>query len=228
MKSFFAYLFLGFILFIAPHALATPYATTLSDSYTYGPVVEGHLVEHTFILHNQGTSPLVIDKVDTGCGCILVSYPDEIAPGQEAPIEVRLVTVGYGGQPLNRKISVYTNDPTRRIAVYHISGHIDKFASVSERNVQLAGKAGKTLTQTVIIEPMEKYPFAITGIQTGRKDILIATLVEKHSRKGTLLYELHIQSLVKTPGKYTDEIYLLTDHPLQKGISIDVFITLSD
>ena len=227
MKSLFAIFFFSLCI-IAPQALATPHATTPSDSYTYGHVLEGHLIEHTFILQNHGTSPLLIDKVDTGCGCILVSYPDEILPGQSAPIEVKLVTVGYGGQSLNRKISVYTNDPTRRIAIYHINGYIDKFAFISERKVQLTGKAGKPLTKTVTIEPIEKYPFTITGIQTGRKDIVTATLLEKRSKKGALIYELSIQNVVKNAGKYTDEIYLLTSHPLQKGISIDVLITLSE
>lgn len=218
----------GFFTALSSQSFATPYATTPNDSYTYGHVLEGHLVEHTFILENKGTSPLLIDKVDTGCGCILVSHPTEIAPGEKAPIHVKIVTIGYGGQSLDRKISVYTNDPTRRVAVYHIMGTIDKFAHISERKVYLSGKIGKPIEKTISITPTKKYPFTILGLQTGRTDIVTATLSEKNTSTSQKEYELHLQPLVKTPGKYADEVYLLTDHPLQKGISVDVFIDLTE
>ncbi len=43
-----------------------PAAFLPESQYTFEPVLEGTVVSHTFILKNQGTAPLELQKVRTG------------------------------------------------------------------------------------------------------------------------------------------------------------------
>jgi len=209
-------------------AWATPHVVILQDSYDYGYVLEGQTVEHSFLLQNRGTTDLLIDKVDTGCGCILSSYPTKISPGFEAPIKIQLITIGYGNSSLNRTIQVYTNDPNQRITLFQINGHVDQFAKISERKIFLTGTSDKNLEKTIYIQPTQKYPFKIIGIQTAKKNIIEVFLNEKKDRNDRLLYEVALKNIKTTPGIHTDEIYLLTNHEIQKGISINVIVKITE
>jgi Protein of unknown function (DUF1573)/HYDIN/CFA65/VesB-like, Ig-like domain len=79
-------------------------------SFDFGKVKQGEVLTHEFVFKNAGTQPLVVERVETTCGCTaaLVSA-DKIPPGKEGKIKVSLDTHGYSGR-LTRYIYLVSND----------------------------------------------------------------------------------------------------------------------
>lgn len=59
---------LGLLFLLGIHhiAQAAPLAVMIESSFSFGSAVEGTKIEHDFVLKNNGTEPLVIEKISTG------------------------------------------------------------------------------------------------------------------------------------------------------------------
>ena len=79
------------------------------DVYDFGEVIDGDTVAHTFKFVNKGEFPLIINNVQTSCGCTAPEWPKQpIAPGEESSIQVRFDTRGKLGQQV-KTIAVLAN-----------------------------------------------------------------------------------------------------------------------
>lgn len=76
-------------------------------SYDFGPVKEGEILKHNFILKNESINPLNIKSINTSCGCTgSKAEKMSLLPGETTLIEVQFNTKGYSGQT---KQYVYVN-----------------------------------------------------------------------------------------------------------------------
>jgi hypothetical protein len=99
-------------------------ATTDSSQYTtiewletsknFGKVTEGQKVEVAFRFKNTGDKPLVIERVQPGCGCTVAETPKEpIAPGEEGVIKGAFDSNGRVGMQ-HKSIYVETNTKEKK------------------------------------------------------------------------------------------------------------------
>lgn len=79
------------------------------QSFDFGEINEGDLVNHVFKFKNTGSSPLVIKDATASCGCTVPNWPKEpVAPGAEGEIKVEFNSTGKAG--LNtKKVNVMAN-----------------------------------------------------------------------------------------------------------------------
>lgn len=64
----------------------------------FGKITEGQKLEVTFHFKNTGTAPLIINKVEPGCGCTVAETPKEpIGPGKEGIIKGAFDSEGRTG-----------------------------------------------------------------------------------------------------------------------------------
>jgi Protein of unknown function (DUF1573). len=76
-----------------------------------------------FEFTNDGSSPLIIQRVSASCGCTTPSYTREpILPGKKGKIDVKYSTVRRPGT-FNKTITVYTNVPDT-VYVLTIKGNV--------------------------------------------------------------------------------------------------------
>lgn len=91
--------------------------------FEFGAVKQGVVLEHEITFRNEGSGPLCVRRVDSGCGCIkahLVGERRRFEPGQSGQVKVTLDTKGRDGIQ-KKTITVYTNvvdDPLRRFTVH--------------------------------------------------------------------------------------------------------------
>ncbi|MCU0325075.1 MAG: DUF1573 domain-containing protein [Spirosomaceae bacterium] len=81
----------------------------LEDSFDFGELKEGDVVEHKFAFRNVGKSPLLINDVQVQCGCTVASKPEKpIGVGQQDVITVKFNTENKVG--INKKmVTVFSN-----------------------------------------------------------------------------------------------------------------------
>ena len=80
-------------------------------SFDFGKIYEkdGNAT-HVFEFVNKGDGPLVINRVQTSCGCTTPSWTKEpIAPGKNGTITVTYTTAGHSDF-FQKTITVYSND----------------------------------------------------------------------------------------------------------------------
>jgi len=65
------------------------------ETYNFGEVLEGTVVEHTFQFKNTGKVPLTILNARSSCGCTIPEWPKEqIPPGGSGAISAKFNTEG--------------------------------------------------------------------------------------------------------------------------------------
>ena len=69
-----------------------------SESFDFGAIPEGEVVEHTFTFTNTGEAPLIIQSASASCGCTVPSYSKDPVPvGGTGEIAVRFNSKGKKG-----------------------------------------------------------------------------------------------------------------------------------
>lgn len=86
------------------------------ELYDLGLIDHDTLLNKQFTIYNDGTENLVIERVESHCGCTLpVYFQKPIAPGDSAymtvALETRALEIGY----FNKSVDVYTNGSDKPI-----------------------------------------------------------------------------------------------------------------
>ncbi len=99
-----------------------------NDTFDYGKIKEGTIVEHVFVVKNTGKEPLIISNCRASCGCTIPQWPkDPIAPGESGNIEVKFNSAHKEGEQ-SKAVTVTANtEPEQNFIT--IKGFVEKDAS---------------------------------------------------------------------------------------------------
>ena len=83
------------------------------DTYDFGEVKDGEVVEVDFNFTNTGKSDLIIFDASASCGCTVPEYPQNIniEPGQKNKLKVRFDTSNKPGKQM-KSVTLTTNTNT--------------------------------------------------------------------------------------------------------------------
>ena len=80
----------------------------------------------TFVFTNLGDAPVMIENVESSCGCTKVTYPKRsVKPGKSGKINVEFDGGGISLGKFLSKINVFNNSPFRNI-ILRIRGEISE------------------------------------------------------------------------------------------------------
>jgi hypothetical protein len=81
--------------------------------HNFGKMTQGEVLAYSFNIENTGKSSLLINNIETSCGCTLVKWDKKpLAPGEKTKIEVEFNSSGrYGKQ--YKVISIFANVPNK-------------------------------------------------------------------------------------------------------------------
>ena len=96
------------------------------EVHDFGKVPQGPQVQYNFKFTNRGNAPLVIEKVQTSCGCTGATIGDkkEYGKGETGEIQVTFNTQGREGVQ-EKTLLVYSNDPANSPKTLKITCTID-------------------------------------------------------------------------------------------------------
>ena len=94
------------------------------DTYDFGEVKDGEVVEVDFNFTNTGKSDLIIFDASASCGCTVPEYPQNvnIEPGQKEKLKVRFDTSDKPGKQMN-SVTLTTNTNTCK-KIIRLSGFV--------------------------------------------------------------------------------------------------------
>ena len=94
------------------------------DSYDFGEVKDGEIVEVDFNFTNSGKSDLIIFDASATCGCTVPEYPQNvnIKPGQSDKLKVRFDTANKPGKQI-KSVTLTTNTNSGK-KIIRISGFV--------------------------------------------------------------------------------------------------------
>ena len=106
-----------------PKKAEGPMMAFKEDSFDFGGIEQGDVVEHTFEFENKGTEPLIISNVAVTCGCTVPSWPREPIPaGEKSKIVVKFNSTGKSGA--QHKVVRITTNMTIPIAEVSITTNV--------------------------------------------------------------------------------------------------------
>ncbi|MDR1227374.1 MAG: DUF1573 domain-containing protein [Prevotellaceae bacterium] len=113
----------GFV--IAQDGDKIPKAVFPKDVHDFGKVEETEgSVTCKFVFKNEGTAPLLVQRVQTTCGCTTPGYTKEpVLPGKKGTIKVTYSTTGRPGIFM-KDIAIFTNDPNTGYYKVRIKGEV--------------------------------------------------------------------------------------------------------
>jgi hypothetical protein len=100
----------------------------IKDPYVwdFGQVTAGQVLEHMFIIKNNYSNTLIINRLQTSCGCTgSVISRDHIPAGESAEIKVTFNTKGYSGKT-EQFVYVHTDDTQNPIIKLTIQAQVTK------------------------------------------------------------------------------------------------------
>ena len=196
-------------------------SATQSFSVADGKVKQGVEVTHKFQVKNEGTAPLLLDRIDFDLPGLTAKFKPEIPPGGEGFIQVGWNTTSFSG-PIDLEAKLSSNDPAKPKFTFTLSGSIDpviEVAPISEAFISLYPDEKKE--QTLHIINHEQQPLKISSVE---KQGTHFTSSLKEVQPGNS-YDLTITVPAGTPpGRYEEALLLHTNHPKFSKVPVGVNI----
>lgn len=94
------------------------------ETYDFGKIPQGTPVSHEFTFTNTGSEPLIINKVESTCGCTVPEYTKTpVKPGETGKIKITFDAAA--ASPFSKMVTIRSNAKTPVKALY-IKGVVQK------------------------------------------------------------------------------------------------------
>lgn len=137
--NYFRYLTLSylFVVLLAHESIAEvnanpqPRLVVKDAVFDFGSVEQGELVEHSFIVENQGEAPLDIKRIVPSCGCSLADLEKNLVePHAKTTIKTSFDTSGFWGSKV-KTFRIYSNDQTSPSFLLTVQGEVKRDVTVN-------------------------------------------------------------------------------------------------
>jgi len=133
--------------------------------FDFGRAMDGTVVEHDFLLRNEGSAALKIVKAGMTSPLLVTRMPRELAPGGEGMIHFKLDTTALSG-PFKGHITVFLNDPSLPEADLSFEGVVIPPVEVSPLPAFfVSGLRGKEASASIEIINHEQEPLRILKVE---------------------------------------------------------------
>jgi hypothetical protein len=190
-----------------------------ATTHDFGTTKQGQPIVHAFVLHNRGTEPHVIDRVDLSQGGMNARFGRRIEPGQQRTITITWDTRAISGEVSAEAVVRFQGSavPPLTLALkgvvkapIELLPHPAVFFSVYK---------GETAERRIRIVNNEEAPVTVKGVQAQSKHF---TAEVKPVQAGRT-YELIVRVASDVPpGRYMESATVLTDHAERPRLTVSV------
>lgn len=219
---------------------AAPRAVVPFTSYAFGDIYKGETISQVFVIRNEGKADLVIKDFAGACGCEVLSADRLIAPGKEGSARIEISTASQPGGELFKLATLHTNDPERPTITLTLTANVLTNGSggpvlgVDLREGKHVGPVfvGPGLMHGFVVAPgkTRRAEFTIT-VERGPLNVqrIEGDLQKVSARLETVepgkQYKVVFENLpVTTPGKFLENLRLITDNSTLPSLPLSIVI----
>jgi len=213
--------------------LMGPKAASQQMDYDFGNIVEGKVVDHYFVVTNNGGDILKITNVRASCGCTAAKpEKDELKPGESTKINFKFNSAGRLGHQ-EKYVYVNTNDPDNREMKFKFYGTIVQSEVIKKTDQPRiyfketqhdfgVVKEGNSYNHTFSFKNTGKATLKIKDIKTscGCTAALISSKEIKPGAEGTLKIELDTTNRI---GRMSRTITVESNDPEEPNKILTIF-----
>ena len=112
-----------------PKPLPGPRIAVEPSAHDFGDALQQKTLTKEFSIRNFGSADLVIENVQTSCGCTVADLETKVVkPGGSTPLRVSLQTRSNSGR-IVKSVLVKSNDPTKGVYELKIQANVIAAAS---------------------------------------------------------------------------------------------------
>jgi hypothetical protein len=140
--------------------------------YDFGPTSFVDSVTGTFTFQNTGTGDLKVGKPQPSCGCTVASVkPDLLKQGEKGELVFK-VNIGAAHGPIEKHITVPSNDPQTPSISLSIKADVRQVVQVSPSQVQVGAiRPGMITNVTVTVARTDGQKLVIINTQPSSKQV---------------------------------------------------------
>ncbi len=200
-------------------------AVFVEPTWDAGEVELGTVIEHDFIVRNEGDQPFEITGVHPTCGCTVADFDPVIQPGKTGRIHARIKTKTLHTGKLAKTITVNTNAPGAERVILTVKMVLTTpLEFLPKPMVYISAAPGEEKTQEVLARP-HRPGMKVVGVRCDSPVFRVSYEAAKPVAKGEkrlaawLLpregdYWIRITMPADTPaGIHRGEVTVLTNDP---------------
>lgn len=206
---------------LLPTGAPRPVIRVESPTHDFGTAETGDKVEHTFLVQNAGTAPLVISQVRAACGCTTADVAGrEVPPGGTTELKVVLDLRDRKGSQ-NSVVTLKSNDPEHGELKLSLVGSAVTRVTITPPmidvgRVRLADSSAQGRARIQVAQGLD---LKFVGISTSSPS-LVAEFGEEADSARSILLSVNPGA---EPGPLRGWVKIQTDHPSHyREISIPV------
>src|SRR5262245_37049485 len=208
---------------MANGATESPRALFPVRSHDFGTAKQGKKLVHEFAVRNQGTIPLTIEGGELSMPGMKARFNRVIAPGEEARITLEWDTNDVKGEVRGEAV-LRLNDPDQPTVTLTLSGVVKLPVEVRPfPAVFFSVWKGESAERRVTIVNNEERPLNILGLKPDGNHFVASLQTVEPGMTYSLLVKIPPET---PPGRYTEAVYLESDHPAlpRLKIAVNVFV----
>jgi hypothetical protein len=217
----------GFVLLVAASApvRAEKKAVFPERSFEAGDVQLGGVIEHVFLVKNDGDEPLLITEVHPTCGCTILDYTSTpIPPGGTGKIQFKIETKTLAAGKHSKTITVMTDAPDADRTVLQMKLNVVTALEFLPRTqVYMYTLKGEPKTEKVLIRP-HLSGLKVLGVTSSNPNLKVT--LEPSSATASASGAVRA-ALAERPGDYWLTLELVPGAPVGT-FKAEIALTTSD
>lgn len=188
------------------------------QTYNFGKIYIGEIVEHGFKFKNQGSAELLVKNVKSSCGCTaaLVSK-SHLLKDETGEVQVKFNPGRYVGM-VSKSVTVNSNDPESSSVKLTIAGEVIEEVSVNPRLLSFGIiRKGDSSTRSVEVKTIPELKIKVKKVESPNPYI---SFTDNNAEKdGTNRFQVTFSNY-EYIGKFTGVIFIYTSSNRQERLDI--------
>lgn len=188
------------------------------QTYNFGKIYIGEIVEHGFKFKNQGSAELLVKNVKSSCGCTaaLVSK-SHLLKDETGEVQVKFNPGRYVGM-VSKSVTVNSNDPESSSVKLTIAGEVIEEVSVNPRLLSFGIiRKGDSSTRSVEVKTIPELKIRVKKVESPNPYISFTD--NNADKDGTNRFQVTFSNY-EYIGKFTGVIFIYTSSNRQERLDI--------
>jgi hypothetical protein len=187
-------------------AAAEPRALVEETVHDFGVVARGQTVRHVFVLRNDGSERLVVERVKMTDSALSARAPKSVVGGADGRVTLELDTEHVRG-PVAAAALLYTNSTLTPVVSFELAGIVEWPIDIRPQAVAfLSAFEGERTATTLTVVNNREEPLVVAGLVPSSECIQASLETVREGRE----YALAIAAAAGTPpGRYEESVAVL-------------------